>query len=98
MGRRKGESGLIARVARALREQPQRLKLEVTDDQAIQEAIRKLADSQAFVIGRYVQHQLAQGIPIPEIRSHDELLVLLSPYLVRDYDRARFGLPPATNA
>ena len=54
---------------------------------------RKEEDSKAFLIGRFVQHQLKGGHLVPELRTQADLLRAMDPYLVRDYDRAKFGLP-----
>lgn len=90
----KPNPAVLKRIAQYVRQAPQRARLEATEDQAVEVAIRKLADSQAFIIGRWVQHQITRGHGVPELRSADDLISALNPYLTRDYDRVRFGLEP----
>ena len=57
------------------------------------QATRKQEDAQAFLLGRWLQHQLKSGHQVPALASWDELVAAVEPYLTRDYDRQRFGLP-----
>ena len=60
----------------------------------VHRAQEKALESQAFLIGRYVQWQLKNGHQVPALSSQEELKEALDPYLTRDHDRAKFGLPP----
>lgn len=78
-----------------LREKAARLKARADLLEAHQrEANRRLEDSKAFILGRFIQHQLKGGFAIPPIRTIEDLLRALDPYLTRDIDRLKFGLPP----
>ena len=78
-----------------LEEQAAQLKAKAARlKQQERKAAQNQEDSRAFMIGRFVLHQLKGGYPVPELRTMDDLLRAMDPYLVRDYDRKKFGFPP----
>lgn len=55
---------------------------------------RKVERIRDSLVGVWVRSQLRAGHQIPTMNSEADLLTAIDPWLTRDYDRARFGLPP----
>jgi hypothetical protein len=62
------------------------------------ESERKSRNGRAILVGLLVLDRLEAGKVIPALSTMDDLLKELDPFLVRPFDRARFGLPTKNQA